>query len=311
MAKTKLDPNAWLKEIGFSDTEIADLAPKLAPKIDAIGEHVMRQSDYDRMMNEGKAEITTAQQTLNDANERLNREMAEWAIVQAEGGAQTEQMRKDVEAAKLAAFKARQAIERLGQQHQIDVTQVLSEVTQVAPMTIPAATVPVTPAAPDLKNYVTAEDYRSTIGQLGNMALHLPAQLLSIAGEHQTLYGAPIDTRTITAEIEKRASTRGNQKSLDPRQVWDELYNVSAKRTEVAEATQTKLLADAESRGYEKGRSEIAIPGNTSVPGKHSSPVLGGQRQSLVNRPQPGQTVATAASAFRSGKYRHGTQSTT
>ncbi len=69
-------------------------------------------------------------------------------------------------------------------------------------------------------------------------------------------------------------------------------------------------IAAARAAGAEEARSQGAIPGHTQVPGKASSPVMGANRQSALQRPQPGQTVAAAASAFRSGKYRTGAPTT-
>lgn len=305
MAKKTLAINEVLKDIGFNETEIAELAPKFtAERTSKLADGYMRQDDYSRAMDEGRADITAKQQALDEANQRLNVEMAEWATVQANGGKVTEKMRADLEAAQAAALKARQVIERMGTTHGIDVTQALSEVTQVTPVTIqPTGS---TAAAPDLSGYVKVEDVNRMTGELANLALNIAPELMTIAGEHQALYGTPLDARTITAEIQKRAGTRGNQKSLNPRQVWEELHNVAQKRQEVETARIDKLVADAKAAGREEALSNISIPGNTSVPGRHSSPVLGANRQSALNRPQPGTTVSTAAAAFRSGKYRSG-----
>ena len=72
------------------------------------------------------------------------------------------------------------------------------------------------------------------------------------------------------------------------------------------------MIAAAEARGEERARSAAALP-NATPAGRHA-PVFGSRndqgqftpRTSALHRPQPGGTVAAAAAAIRSGKYRVG-----
>jgi hypothetical protein len=298
VAKTKLETKKWLMEdLGFSEAEATELLPKFDSRMDKVNEGYSRQSDYDRMMNEGKAELTKAQKDLSDANERLNAEIAEWARTQAEGGTITAKMQKDLDAAKLDAFKLQQTLTRVATEAGLDPAKVMEGVVAIeAPKSAAAA-------APDLSGYLKTDDYRAEIGSVATAALRMPAMLAKIAREHKALTGQDIDETQIVAEIETRARTKGNQKSLDPIQVWEELHNVPTLREKAAEKKFNEAIAAAEQRGREAAFSE-QVPG-AHTPTLRHAPIFGGQeRKSVLQRPQPGGTVNAAAAALRSGKYR-------
>jgi hypothetical protein len=106
--------------------------------------------------------------------------------------------------------------------------------------------------------------------------------------------------------LQTRASTKGNQKSLDPRVIWEELHKVPEVRTEHAKKEHDAEIAAAEQRGREAALSESVLPGSHTAPGTHA-PIFGNKtRESALKRPQPGETVRNAAAAFRTGKYRQG-----
>ena len=300
MALSKLEAKDWLKELGFSAEKVEQLAAEFtAAQMTKIAEGYARQSDYDRAFNANKAEIERQQADLAAANQRLNEEMAAFAVMQQEGGQITQKMRDDLDKAQQQALKLKQKLERVATDAGMDVTAVLKDVdVQVVQPT----TTPQTPAF-DASKFVSADDYQRSVAQLANMALTLPAELQQIQYEHQQLFGKQIDTREIVAELQKRASTRGNTKSLDPRAVWEELHGVPAARTAADQKRFDDAIAAAKAQGAQEALSQASIPGATHVPGKPTSPVLG-TRQSALNRPQPGTTASNAAAAFRSGKYR-------
>jgi hypothetical protein len=300
MAKTKLEAKQWLADVGFDEATITEIAAKFTPaQMEKIAEGTMRQSDYDRVMNEGKAELARAQADLAAANDRLNTEMAEWATVQAQGGQQTAQMQRDLEKARAQVALLSTRVSTYAQQAGIDPTKAL-EGLEAAP-TVPPQNQP--PQAPDLTPFARAEDVQKLFGQFGQAMVTLPAELFAIATEHQELTGKPLDTREITREILARAGTKGNTKTTDPRAIWEELHKVPDLRAAKQQAKYDADIAAAEARGRESALSEGSIPGQTTPTGRHS-PLFGGERKSALQRPQPGQTVAAAASAFRSGKYR-------
>lgn len=303
MGVTKLVAKEWLKDVGFDDATIEQIADKFTPaQMAKIAEGTMRQSEFDRVMNEGKAEIAKSQRELAEANDKLNRELAEWATVQAQGGTATKAMQDALDKAQADVLKLTQKLTRVATDAGLDPQKILTEV-QVT--TEP----PKAPPAPDLTGYAKSDDVSRSIGQLAEMSLTLPAELQQLAYEHQQLFGTALDTRTIVAEIKARAGTRGNTKPLDPRAIWEEAHKVADKRTEVEKARVDRLIADAEERGRQKGMSETTVPGGHTPTGRHS-PVMGAERKSALERPQPGQTINAAVSAFRSGKYRQGAQKT-
>lgn len=289
---------AFLKDdVGFSDEQLAGMN---AAQLNKLADAVMRQQDYDSAMNTGKAELAAAQKKLDDANAALNAEMAEWATIQSQGGQITAKMQKDLEAAqaKVAALTAR--VTHVATQAGIDPKTALDGLETVTPSPAPA---PTPGAAPDLAGYVKLEDFNRGYGELAQAALRLPAAFARIQREHTQLFGAPVDEQSIIDEIQSRASTRGNKKSLDPIVIWEEQHKVADKRAEVEAAKRQAEITAAEQRGREAALSEINVPGNHTPTGRHA-PVFGAERKSVLQRPQPQSTTNAAAAALRSGKYR-------
>lgn len=299
--KIVLEAKSWLKDQGFSEAEVTEIEAKFTPeKMAAIAEGSMRQDEFDRVMDEGKAELATSKADLTAANARLNTEMAEWATLKRNGQSASEQQATDLTAA------------------QDRVTQLTSRVTKLAtdagldPKTILGDVEPTKPAdkTVDMSGYVKVDDLQAEINKrLGGLAagiLDVPAELFQLGQEHQKLFGESLDTRPLIAEIKQRAATQGNQKSLDPRAVWEEQHEVVAKREEVAEAAHTAEISAAVERGRVEARSEQSIPGSTTAPGRHAAVFGDGERKSALERPQPLTTVNSAAAALQSGKYRQG-----
>lgn len=291
-----LDVVKWLKEdMGFSDAEVTELTPKFTgDRVAKLEGGYLRQSDYSKQMDA----LKTSQQQLSEANERLNTEMAEWATVQASGDKITKRMRDDLEAAQLKVTQLTSRVTRIATDAGLDPTKALEGVDVVVK---PPDTT--TPTPVDLSGYVKRDD----IGGLANMALTLPAELQSIADEHFDLTGKRLDTRTIVREIQARASTRGNTKSLDPREIWETDHKIPELRATAAQKVHDDEIAAAVERGRQQAVSEYATPGATPQ-GRHAPAFRvndkGEAASSVLKRPQPGQTVNSAVAALRSGKYR-------
>jgi hypothetical protein len=299
MAKSKVTVEEYLADLGFKAEEITALSPQFQSRVDKINEGYMRQSDYDRAMNETKAELTQSQNDLAAAQERLNAEMAEWATLTAAEKANATRQRADFEKAQQDVLRLQQVVERVATDAGLDPKKVLADTT----ITTPA------PKAPSLDGFVKAEDLdrlvNERIGGFASGMLNLTPELMQIAREHEQLFGTPLDSREIVRELQSRAGTKGNQKSLDPRDIWNDLHKVTDKREATAKAKYDSDLAAAEERGRAAARSEMMIPGSTAAPG-HRSVIFAGEkgRTSVLNRPQPGETVGKAAAAFRTGTYR-------
>jgi len=297
-----LDVVKWLQEdMGFSADESKELAPKFTPKADAIEKGYLRQADYSKNMNE----LKTSQTALADANERLNAEMAEWATVQATGEKVTKKMRDDYEAAQLKVTQLTNRVTRLATDAGLDVTKALEGIDQTPPKKPDENQ----PAPVDLSGYVKRDD----LGGLANMALTLPAELQSIADEHFELTGKRLDTRTIVREIQARATTKNNQKSLDPREIWEAEHKIADLRSARDKKAHDDEIAAAVERGRQQAASEYATPGQAPA-GKHAPAFRvspdGKPHESVLHRPQPGTSTNAAVAALRSGKYRQGQQKT-
>jgi len=277
-------------EAEFTDEQLSGLNKK---QLEVIASGYMRQADYDRAMNENKAELEKEQAKLATANERLNAEMAEWATLTAAEKQTATRQRADLEKAQTDVLRLRQTVERIGQESGVDVTKYLE-----------GAPPPVKPAEPtvDLTGYVKADQLQQANAQLAEMMLSFTPELMQLSIEHQQLYGQPLDARDIVKELRARATSKGNQKPTDPRAIWEELHKVPEKRAEVEKKRFDDAIAQAEARGREAAMSESHIPGQTTSPGRHSI-IFGGQKESKIQRPQPGETVARAAAALRTHKY--------
>lgn len=300
--KLVLKAEEWLKEIGFTDDDVETMKATYTPeRMVKIAEGYLRQTDYDRTMDEGQAALTTAQTDLAAANTRLNTEMAEWATVQRDGKEASAKLQTDLETAQARSIELTARVTKLATDAGVDPKTILGE---VEPVTTTKDT------KPDLTGYVKVDDLDAAINKrLGGLAsgiLDVPAELYQLGQEHQQLFGAPLDTRPIVAEIKKRAGTASNQESLDPRAVWEELHSVVDKREEVATATHDAEIAAAVERGRTEMASEQALPGSTTVAGRHAAIFGDKDRKSALERPQPLTTVNAAAAALTSGKYRQG-----
>lgn len=302
--KLVLKAEEWLKEIGFTDDEVGTMKATYTPeRMIKIAEGYMRQTDYDRTMDEGHAELTTAQTDLAAANTRLNAEMAEWATVQRNGKEASTKLQTDLEAAQTRVTDLTSRVTKLATEAGVDPKTILGDVEPVKPMK---------DTKPDMTGYVKTDDLEAEINKrLGGLAsgiLDVPAELFQLGQEHQKLFGEPLDTRPIVAEIKKRAGTANNQESLDPRAVWEDLHDVVDKREKVATATHDAEITAAVERGRTEMASEQALPGSTTVPGRHAAIFGDKDRKSALERPQPMTTVNTAAAALSSGKYRQGSR---
>jgi hypothetical protein len=294
MAKLTVEElkNVLKTDAEFTDEQLAGLNKK---QLESLANGYMRQADYDRAMNEGKVELEKRQGELATANERLNAEMAEWATLTAAEKQTATKQRADLEKAQADVLRLRQTMERIGSDSGVDVSKYLEG--------MPPPVVKKDEPTVDLSGYAKADDLTRSVQSLADMMLSLTPDLMQLSVEHQSLYGQPLDVRDIVKEIRTRAATKGNQKPLDPRAIWEEQHKVPEKRTEVEKKRFDDAIAQAEARGREAALSESVIPGQTNSPGRHSIIFGGKTNESKIQRPQPGETVAKAAAAFRTHKY--------
>jgi len=299
MAKTKIEIKKWLMEdMGFTEKEITDqkLVEAFTPdRIAKLEDGYMRQADYDRAQNELKAAVTKQQTDLEAAQQRLDAEVAEWATVQAGGKKATDQMRTDLEAAQNDVLRFQQALKRTAEANGLNYDDLVKGI-DVKPVVKPDVTAPLF----DESKFVTRESYIA----LTNMALQVPAQLDRIQREHFDLTGEYLNPEELVAEVQERARTKGNTKSLELRDVWEEKHEIPAKRTAKAKQDHDAEIAAAEKRGREAAYSESALPGGGAQPVGSHAPIFRGERTSVLERPQPQVASQAAVTALRTGKYR-------
>lgn len=303
MSKRKLEAKEWLKDVGFSDADVESMAAKFtAPQLEKIAEGYMRQDDYDSSMNAGKSDLDKLRAQLTDSEQRLNDEMLAWGELKNKDTQAAAAIQTRLDAAQQDVLKLTQTIERVATAAGMDPTAILKEAQVVVPT--PTNTPPNTPAPANLDGYVKSDQFGTALDNLAYVALRTPAALMKIAREHRTLTGEDIDPDVVITEIQTRASTRGNTKSLDPIKVWEEKFDIPAKRAAKQEADINQRVADAEKRGRENALSEVNLPGQHTPAGRNPSPLNLGNRQSVFSRPQPGTAVNAGVAALRSGKYR-------
>lgn len=292
MAKLTVEElkNVLKTDAEFTDEQLAGLNKK---QLEALAGGYMRQADYDRQMNEQKAQLDERLKEYQEKDARINAEMAEWANLTNAEKANVEKQRSELAQARVELQQMKNTIERLAADGGLDATKYLQ-----------GAPAPVKKEEPtvDLSGYAKLDQLQAANAQLAEMMLSFTPELMQLSIEHQQLFGTPLDARDIVKELRSRATTKGNQKPTDPRAIWEEQHKVADKRQEVEKKRFDDAIAQAEARGREAALSESVIPGQTTSPGRHSI-IFGGERKSAIARPQPGETVVKAAAALRTHKY--------
>ncbi len=297
-----VDIKKWLRdEMGFTDAaQIDEIASKFTNDHAAKLEAGYVASSDRAAVAAARTEIETQKAALKTANDKLNAELAEWASMTAAEKAEAGALRADLHASQQRVLALEQSVSTIAAQAGIDPKTVLPEPAKVEKV------MEKQPAGVDPSKFVSADQF----AQIMQFQVNLPAALQYIADSHRELTGKTLDTRTIVAEIQKRAGQK--DAIVDPVKIWEELHNIPTLRATKDSEARAAEIAAAEARGEERARSSMAIPGASTTRSSRPSPVLGmrdasghmGQRTSVLKRPQPETGVMAAAAAFRSGKYR-------
>lgn len=307
------DVKAWLADpaFAFSTEEQASLLTSFSAdtRLAVLGGNQLRQSDYSKAMDAGKAEIATERAKLVDADTKLNAELAEWATVQGASAEKVAAANKRVAALEQQVLTSRQRIEQVAHTAGLDAAVYLKDLD--APVTPPPAGTPPAgdpPAgdSPNMDGYAKTDDIRQV-----NQLLHLqPFALQTISNEHLALTGEPLDAMALHAEITRRAAAKEDTSSL--RAVWESFHDIPAKRAAAATAKYDADITAAEERGRVAATSEAAIPGGSPAgaraivfqapPNADGTP--GAPRTSALERPQPQTRISSAVTALASGRYR-------
>jgi hypothetical protein len=280
----------------FSDADAAEMEAKFTgDRATALG----RTFDDATTFRSTNAEIDKTRKDLQAANERLNAEMAEWASLTAKEKEQNTAAQAALEAARVRATQLETRLTNLAVEHGVD-PKALLEGTTVIPKKEEPKVEPI-----DTSRFVTADQF----GALSAFNLQLPAKLQRIEREHFALTGEHLDTEAITAEIMTRAQKK--DANIDPVAIWEGMHDIPAKRQTAAKKAHDEEIRQAEARGYDKARTEAALPG-PQAPGRHAivfnRPGVNGAkpepRTSVLKRPAPESGVRSAAAALASHKYR-------
>ena len=289
------DLKGFYKDLGFTPEEEAAVSAALdkPERLKLLEGNQLRQSDYSRE----KDKLAKAQTELEAAKQRLDAEALEWAGLSAKDKTAATELRDSLEKAQAKVLTLTQRVERIATDAGLDPAKALEGIDQPPPKKEPE-----TPAV-DTSKFVGVDQFQSMSEYLFHLGLEIPA----IAAEHQELSGERLDTRAFREEVQKRAKTKGA--NLDPRAIWEDMHQIQAKRDAKAKASREEEIKQAETRGFERAKSEAALPVPPSQ-GFHS-PVLrttdGAPRESILKRPAPESSVRAAAAALATGKYRQPT----
>lgn len=289
------DLDAFLKELGATGDEEKTLRTALEKpdRMTLLEKNQLRQADYSRAQDKAKADLAKAEGDLKAKIARVDAEAAEWATLSASEKDASLKLRSELEGAQARVLKLTQRVERIASDAGLDPAKALEGIDQVVPPKEPK----VDPI--DTSRLVGVDQFNSMSEYLFNLSVELPA----IAQEHFDLTGERLNTRELRAEIASRAKEKNA--NLDPRAIWEEKYQIGAKRETKTNESRAAEIKQAEQRGFERARTEAALPIPPSR-GVHS-PLLrvnGEKHESVMKRPAPETAVRGAAAALATGKYR-------
>lgn len=292
------DLDGFLKDLGATSEEEAALRAALGKpeRLSVLEKNQLRLSDYSKQMNDlGKAKTE-----LETTKARLDAEAVEWATLSASEKAAATELRSSLEKLQARELMLTQRVQRIAADAGLDPAKALEGIDQAPPPKKDE------PPPVDTSKFVDNERF----GQLGNYLFTMATELPMLAQEHFELTGERLDTRALRTEIEKRAAVKGA--NLDPRAIWEDVHQIAAKRQAKDQAAREAEIKAAEQRGFERARTEAALPIAPSAGTR--SPLLKAvdpaTHPSKLNRPAPEQGVRSAAAALATGKYRQPTGAT-
>jgi hypothetical protein len=264
--------------------------PTAAQKASDWRENGLRQSDYDRKMNLGKAELDASQARVAQA------EAAILASRDTMNGQYTKAL-EEREAAENALAATRARINRVATEYNIPATEFGLDGTQQTQQTQQTQRTQQTQPDP---RYVSRQDF-DTVVDLTKRLPMLPVQLMKLQREHQELFGTYFDEQTV---IDKALELK---KPLE--QVADLMFGMTAKRNEKHD-NQVRLeeRAKVETEMKAKYSQANVNPMRTDVNAK-PGPVFELKRPEIAGVPGPRPDrlqsgVEAAVNAFRESKYR-------
>ena len=298
MAKTdEFDTRAWLTDLGFGTDEVTSLLPQFEGRKDKVAAHQLRQSDYDRRMNAGKATLEAKQAELDAKDQQLNQEMAEWAVLKQTDTKAAAEAQKTIAAIKQEKFQLEQAIDTLAQQAGIDPATVLPQRgSTTPPPPAPSSSAPALPAGFDPSKVLTIDQ----LGPIVSLLLNQSPDIYAITQEHQRLTGKPLPPEDLQAMVTEMPTRAARKQPADLRAIWEAKFNVPELRRTQAEAQRQADLKAEYDRGQMDARTNAALP-TAHAPGL-TSPVFHHPESAPGAPKAPGLSDARAAQATRLGR---------
>ena len=318
-----LDFPKWLKdEMGMTDEEVAlhqgTLGAIFTPERQAkLETGYANAAQLASLTAAHQAKVTADQERLTQAQQQLDDQILAWGQQENLTKAQREKLEQDYAraAANVAALTATLRTTAMAA-GVADVDAIVNAALQAAPggagtpapVVNPPAGAPNTmPPTFDPKQFIPAE----MLPRMMNVMVAAPAVYAQIGREYHALTGEFVDETKLATELQRRMGDPRNQKSLELKDIYEEMYDVPAKRAAAEQKRIDGLIAAARAEGHQAGLSEAALPGSgqmhNSMPVGHHSPVLAAAagRTPAMQRPGFGaERNAGAVAAFQSGKYR-------
>ena len=211
---------------------------KVAAGLQGYVESGLRQSDYDRKMNSGKAEIAAAKQELDEFKAKLEADR-----VRMNGQFMTAQQEREAAESRLAAVQAK--AKTLGQVYGIDAEKELFGEATVQPPAKQTHTGEVV-VSPDLDKRIGA------LEDLFRTNVNFEVELHDVMRQHMELFpDKPLVMKEILDDAVKQRRS--------PTQVWDDKFGATAKRQEISAEkyrAEGRLQAEAD---YKKKLSEQKV----------------------------------------------------
>lgn len=308
------DVQAWVDDplFAFSDEEKTEQLARFSTdaRRKALEGNQLRLSDYSRKMNTLNEEMAAKVAEHEAADAKLNRELAEWATVQGTSAEKVAAADARIVALEQQKLAARQSIERMAQAQGVDAApylEGLETIPAVTPAAMPPAgtTTPATPEPPDMSGFVKTTDAAT----MNKFLFEFQTAVPMLQSEHLALTGEALDTVALGAEIQRRAAAG---ESLNPRETWETLHDIPAKRQVAATTKYDADIAAAVERGRQAQASEAAIPGGTPAgtravvfqPRTNPDGTPGEPHKSALERPQLRTRMDGAVQALAAGTYR-------
>jgi hypothetical protein len=288
------ETKAWLADLGFTDAEITDLLPKFDARKAKVEAGQLRQSDYDRRMNEGKAALAQQQQAIADKDAQLNAEMAEWARLKQTDATAAAEQKTRVQQLETEKFQLEQSLKDLATQAGVDPATVLPTRTTPGPDPKPA------PAAPALPFDPTQVVTFDKLGPIVSLLLNQSPEIYAITAEHQRLTGKPLPPEDLAAMVQEMPVRAGKKQPADLRAIWEEKYSISDLRRTTAEAAHTAELQAEYQRGQLDARTTASLP-TAHAPGT-VAPIFHHPEGQTAGSKAPGLSEARAAQSARVGR---------